>query len=306
MIRRLAVHHEKILLALAAAALTASSTWWWRQQGGINLLRSRPEARRLTGAAFEPSNLPRPATLAAAWSPASAQSHGQGWRYELFTPPVIYYNRLARSFTVTPPLDRAGAGLSGGLELLAVRPEQFRLQLMGYFGEPDDYLAAFTSPLRPETLLARTGRRFEHLGLTLKSFTVKKVLVEHHDDRPVYEVAALAVVTDEQTGAEVLLDSRVRKFTDVPLAVFRTVTTGRPREMREGDTFTDDNSTYRVERIQLDPPEVVISRTAPGLPQPEISVLHPRAGLAGGRTGRTPKAGPFSPSSAPALATAGK
>jgi hypothetical protein len=272
----LKTNYDKILVALAVAVLAVSCLWQWQQQPFLRRLRSQSVAPQLAGVLYELANLRLPDATAAVWSKPPSQSHGSGWLYEVFTPPVIYYNTLAKSFTVTPPLYQADAVTPFGLELLAVKQEQYRLQLVGYFGGPGDYLAAFVSPNNPETLLAREGRRFDALGLTLKSFDVKKVLVEHNDPWPVYDVAALAILRDDKGGADVVLDSRARKFTDTPVAVLKLLTgDARPRELHEGDTFADDKSTYRVERIQLDPPEVVVARQTPGLPVPETRVLHP-------------------------------
>jgi hypothetical protein len=285
----LQARYEKILLGLAVLSLTASSGWLGRQQGELRRLRALPVAEQLGGSLYEPANLPLPESGIAVWPKAPAQAQGPGWLYEVFTPPVIYYHAPGRSFTVTAPTFHGDLTDPFGLELLAVQQEQFRLQLAGYFGAPGDYLVAFTSPAQPETLFAREGRRFAELGLTLKSFDVRKILVEPGDERPVYDVAALAVLTDDRTGGEVVLDSRARKYTDTPLAVLQPLTGGARREVREGDTFADETSTYRIERIQLDPPEVVVARTTPGLPQPETRILRPaapRGGLAG------PAAGP--------------
>lgn len=71
--------------------------------------------------------------------------------------------------------------------------------------------------------------------------------------------------------------------------------------MHEGDTFADEGATYRIERIQLDPPEVVMARTAPGLPVPEMRVLRPPAQLAGKTTKPKPK--PLAPQPAAGVAT---
>ncbi|MDI1337580.1 MAG: hypothetical protein PSU94_15465 [Lacunisphaera sp.] len=304
MIRLLQIRYDKLLFALAAALAAASCLWLWRQQGDIRRLHALPVAASLAGAAYEPAGLHLPETKAAAWPKAPAQSHGSGWLYEVFTPPVIYYNTLARSFTVTPPMYPGETNTPFGLELLAVKQEQFRLQLVGYFGAPGDYLAAFTSSRQPETLLARAGRHFEGLGLILKSFDVRKITVVHNDPWPVYDIAALAVLTDEETGADVVLDSRARKFTDTPLAVLQALTGGPRREVREGDTFDDENSTYRIERIQLDPPEVVVARTTSGLPQPETKILHPAA-KSGGIAGKATKPKPLSARPARAMAASG-
>ena len=163
-----------------------------------------------------------------------------------------------------------------GVQLVGVKHGLFRLQLVGYFGSPGNYLLAFESPGSPETMLARVGKRFAELGLTLKSFEVKKVPVEHAEPWPVYDVAGIATLIDERTGAEVILDTRGRKLTDASLAVLQSPGKGsKPRELREGDSYADAGASYRVERIQLDPAEVVVSRTVPGLPVPETRALRP-------------------------------
>ncbi len=179
-----------------------------------------------------------------------------------------------KSLTVTPPLNPTDDSTSVGLELIEVKLEPYRLQLAGYFGEPGDYVAVFVSSAQPETLLARRGRRLGQLGLTLQSIEVRKVEVANTDGLPVYDVAALAVLLDEKTGEEVVLDNRLRKLSDTPLAVLRLSAAGAtPRTLHEGDSLADEAATYRVERIQLDPREVVVARQTPGLLPPETRVI---------------------------------
>ncbi len=297
--------YEKRLVSFAAAALAISAGWTWTHHVDIRRLRQQPLVGEPSGAAHVPSGLVRPETKPATWTKPAAQSSGGGWLYEVFTPPVIYYNAVAKSFTVTPPMHLTEGGPPFGLDLLDVKLEPYRLQLVGYFGAPGDYLAAFVSPDQPETLLARNGRRFEQLGLTLKSFDVQKIVVAHTDARPVYDVAAFAVLFDEQTGAEVVLDNRTRKLTDTPLAVLRLPAAGGlPRTLHEGDTFSDVTANYRIERIQLDPPEVLVVRQTPGLPLPEIRMLRP-VGWEGGLPGRAVPAQKFPTSPKAGLATNG-
>jgi len=296
--------YDKLVLIVALAALVLSVAWAWREQAGIRHLKHEATTPVLSGPAYAPTAWRLPETTVAAWPKAPAQSQGGGWLYEVFTPPVIYYNTAARSFAVSPPSLLAEPGVVVfGLKLLAVKLEPYRLQLMGYFGTPGDYLAAFVSPQSPETMLARAGRRFEQLGLTLKSFDVRKVAVESGEQGPVYDIAALAVLQDEQTGAEVVLDSRARKLTDTPLAVFWLAGAGgKSRDLHEGDAFADEDATYRIERIQLDPPEVVVARTTPGLPVPEMRVLRPSPQLAG----KAAKPKPFAAQPAQGVATTGQ
>ncbi|AOS45563.1 hypothetical protein Verru16b_02646 [Lacunisphaera limnophila] len=269
-------HYEKLLLATASGVVFAGCAWVWQAQPALQAVRSEPEQPVFTGEA-PPRLEPGLPLTKHRWTSPSAQSEGADWRYEVFTPPVIYYNAAARSFAVTPPQYAAEATETVfGLELLAVKRAPYRLQLAGYIGAPGDYLAAFVSSEVPQTLLVRPGRRLEPLGLTLQRFDVRKIAIESDAPGPVYDIAAQAVLLDEQTGAEVLLDSRETKFTDTPLAVFQAPDgKGPARELQAGDSFSDSDATYRIERIQLDPPEVIVARSTPGLAVPETRILRP-------------------------------
>ncbi|MBX3735625.1 MAG: hypothetical protein KF715_02960 [Candidatus Didemnitutus sp.] len=274
------VSFEKSLALLALAGVLGSAAWWWQQQPTLRRLRVERVGTDLIDAPYATAALPALDAVPAAWRKPAAQSSGGDWIYELFTPPVIYYHATARAFTVTPPSYLAEKNnLPFGLELLAVKREPFRLQLVGYVGAPGDIVAAFVSQQTPETLLARTGSRFEQLGLALKSFEVRKVNLAPGAEQPVYDVAGVATLRDERTGAEVTLDTRGPKLTDTPLAVLRAVTDAKakPRTLHVGDTFQQDDATFRIEHIQLDPPEVVVAKQTAGLPYPETRVLKPEA-----------------------------
>lgn len=280
MISSLRLPAEKIAFGVALVAVAGAGLWWWGQQEGLRALRTSPVAATLTGEAYARAEFKAPARVPKAWGKPAVQSQGGGWVYEIFTPPVIYFHASARAFSVTPPSVFQDGALAFGLELLDVRRELYRLQLMGYLGSTQDYLGTFVSPQISETLLARPGRRFEELGLTLKDFAVRKVNVAAPGELPVYDIAAFAVVHDERTGEEVTLDNRERRFTDTPLAILRLGAQAKPREVREGDEFAENDATYRIERIQLYPPEVVVAKQVPGLPFPELRVLKPAGAVA--------------------------
>lgn len=287
---------EKALTLLALAAAAGAVVWWWRQQAPLRRLQAELVAPQISGADYAPAALPDTIASAKPWGRPAAQSSGAGWIYELFTPPVIYYHATTRTFTVMPPLHFAEqTNLPFGLELLAVKREPFRLQLVGYIGAPGDYTAAFVTEQSPETLLARSGKRFDQLGLALKSFEIRRIALDPRAAQPVYDVAAVATLHDERDGTEVTLDTRGPKLTDTPLAVLRVVTDakGKPRVLHQGDTFQQDDATFRVEHIQLDPPEVVVAKHTAGLPYPETRVL--KIETAGKSTDATATAKRFQP-----------
>jgi len=287
-------HGEKLGLAGALALVLVATGWWWRQRPERAALRRTPVGVALTGAAHEPIVFAAPEIKPPVWTRPAAQSRGAEWRYELFTPPNLRYDAVTRAFTVAPsagdpapgekPSGKAADAEVFGLELLAVKREPYRLQLVGYAGAPGDYLAAFVSSRSAETFLARPGRRFAELGLTFERFAVEKLTGTDAGGLPALDIAALAVLRDEQTGEEITLDDRARRLTDVPVAVLRLGgVKNRPRELRLGDTWQSRAEVYRLERIQLDPPEVVVARQTPGSSQPELRVLRPVPGVGGSK-----------------------
>ena len=168
----------------------------------------------------------------------------------------------------TPPQIVSVAG-GGGCELLAVKREPYRLQLAGYFGAPGNYTATLVSPGSAETWHAHEGQRSEALGLTLKSFSLRR-----HGSG--FEPSACAQIWDERQQELVTLVGHELRLTDTPLAILRLGSpAGRAREFRVGDAFRDGVTICRIERIQLDPAEVEIAREQPGQPIPERQLLKP-------------------------------
>jgi hypothetical protein len=269
---------EKLMLAAALLLLAASVTWAFAEHPRVASHRRPARRTARAGSKWHAVAPPVPDGDTARWAEPVAQPDGPGWIYEIFTPPAIYYDPVGKSFSVTSPPNRVDAPAlpnpdAFDVELLTVRLEPFRLQLTGYVGTPGNYTGIFVSPANPETILARPGRSFPKLGLRLKELSVVKAPVVHRDPWPVYEVAAIAVLEDEQDGAEVRLDSRTRALTHTPVAVLRLG--GGRSELHEGDFLPGDRSAYRIKRIQLDPPEVEVVRLNARRAVPETRVLRP-------------------------------
>ena len=190
------------------------------------------------------------------------------WRGDLFNPPDVE----------RPSPQIVGIANGVGCELLAVKREPYRLQLAGYFGAPGDYTATFVSPGSPAALQARVGHRFESLGLTLKSFALKRREAERNSGVPDFELTACAEIWDERRQEAVILVGHELLLTDTPLAILRFgPSSTRPGEFRVGDAFRDGRGDCRIEDIRLDPAEVVILREQSGHMTPERIVLKPIA-----------------------------
>ncbi|HWA24702.1 MAG TPA: hypothetical protein VG734_03430 [Lacunisphaera sp.] len=279
---RTKVEYDKLGFGLAVVFAGLSVTWAGRQFRTLQDMLGPEFSLGKPEATYQAEGWPEVAAAGREWVAPIPQVRGNGWLYEVFAPPLLAYDKTKGAFalaTARPSVERVG--LTEGPELLQVQRQPYRLQLVGYFTSADGYLAAFASPLQPDTLLARPGGRFEELGLVFRRFEMRKVAVGRNEAGPVSEVTGVAVLYDERAGTEVELDSRTRRFTDTALAVIRLPgVRGQTRELIEGDSLSFAGATYRVTRIQFAPPEVVIIENAPGLSNPEEKTLRPAAPLA--------------------------
>jgi hypothetical protein len=277
------VHFEKFLAGLGVAGLAASAVWTWAERPRAHSIR--PLVSHPAGGGAE-TRLEREQDSDgdATWNAPGTQPHGSGWVYEIFTPPVIYYDATAKSFAVASPslvpsTAPSSEEIATAVELLDVKPAPYRLQLVGYFLAAGGYTGIFSRPDSGETILARAGRRFPDLGLELRDLTVTKVEVGRRAAQPIFDVAALALLHDAQADADVTLDSRARRFTNIPLAVIRNrAGGGKAQEMRTGDEFQSKRETYRIEQIQLDPAEVRVAWVTAGGIEPQTCILRPSFG----------------------------
>ncbi|MBA3849662.1 MAG: hypothetical protein C0502_06660 [Opitutus sp.] len=258
----------------AGALPLASLLWWHSQRDHRARLRGASGQVVLTGRSYERVTWDEP-VAPKTWD-RPGQRDGAAWRFDLFTPETLYFHAASGLFTVAPvrPAHFEGAP-PFGLELLDVRREHFRLQLVGYAGRAADLWAIMESPLNGETFVVREGARFAALGLALESLQLRGTDEKTSGGPLPAETAAVAILHDERKGETVTLHSHERKYTDVPLARLRIDSAGKPRMAREGDVLTAADATYRVERIRLDPPEVVVAKHTEGLSLPEIRILTP-------------------------------
>ena len=281
--RILLCHLEKLAAAAAALAFAASAGWAWtglpRDRTPVTSLRS--PSRLAHGGERWAEEIP--AESAAPWPEPGAQSGGPDWVYDLFTPPAIYYHPQTKSFAVGPPrnlAERTSEATEDAfeVELVVVRPEPYRLQLVGYFGVPGNYTGVFTSWRTRETLFGRAGRQFADLALTVKTVDVSRVAAGGGEAGAWCETTASAVVEEEQTGNEVTLSTRERRLTDALVATLRRRGADEQRELHVGDDWRCGPATYRVARLHLKPAGALVTRIGAGEPHPDTRLLLPEPG----------------------------
>lgn len=274
-----ALSSDKVLFGAAALLAVASAAGF----GWITFTHpsaaSTPLPRvELATSPYEPTAPEAPAVRTETWAAPVAQSRGREWIYDAFTPPEIFYNARSKQFTVRPPsslLDEESLE-AFGLELVAVRPEPFRLQLIGYVGGEGTWRGTFQNAATGEVFLGFAGRRVPSLGVTIRSLDVSLQPIRIGENTTVRQRVASAVVLDERTNREVTLTHRERFFTGTLTAFVAAPGETATREVREGDTFKIGAASYRIESVKTTPVSIEVSKESPTLSQPDRRVLLPR------------------------------
>jgi hypothetical protein len=209
------------------------------------------------------------------WTPPVSQSRGREWVYDTFTPPQIFFNPRSKQFTVKPPAGfvEGEPEEAFGLELVAVKPEPFRLQLIGYVGDEGNWRGTFENLVTHETFLAGAGRRVPNLALYIKALEVRAQPIASGTGMTTQQRVATAVIHDEKTGRDLTLTHRERHFTSTLTAFVAVPGENGTREVRVGDSFKLGTANYRIDKITLTPATVEVTKESSTLLQPDRRVL---------------------------------
>ncbi len=206
----------------------------------------------------------RPQSVSALWEKPQSQSRGEDWIFDVFTPPVLYYNPASREFTVTSPeisiADAKDPWKAFEIELVEVRQRPYRLQLKGYAGDDGNYVAHFELLDTNETLLAKAGKLLHEAGVKVLSFEVKQMEVKQEGSMPVFENVGVARLLDYESNEEVFLTNLETKiFSDLEAKV-RSTEDGQVYVVREGSQVELDNGSYVIGALSHNPQEAMVTK----------------------------------------------
>ena len=276
-----ALPQEKVTLlaalGLAVASAAVCGAILWRQNSST---QAAVVAVDFPDTPYPPAVTEAEVVKTDTWTPPAPQSRGRDWVYDAFTPPEIFYNARTKHFTVKPPAAPVEEGgvveEAFGVELVSVRPEPFRLQLIGYVGGPGTYKGLFENIATGEAFLATAGRKVPKLNLTIQRFEVRPVEVKIPGSMTTRQLVASAVIVDDKTHAEVTITHRERRFTGELSAFVAQTGEAATREVRKGESFILGDVSYKVEKIELSPPSIDLAKDSPTLTQPDRRTLSPR------------------------------
>ena len=224
--------------------------------------------------------LSNPESAPEIWAAPKVPEGASEWLFDVFTPPVIYYDIENQEFSVTPPDSGMGGARAEsapfGLELVEVKRTPYRIQLVGYVGSEGDYIATFEDVDAGETFLARPGRPVEGPGIVVLSLRVEKVREQLGGGSTVHDTRATAVIRDLRQDREVTLVQKTRFMNDVPTAVFRVPGAfARRIEGKRGETLTVGDARYTVGLVTLEPPAAEVTLELVAESRMEVRRLEP-------------------------------
>lgn len=268
--RRLLQYADKLALVGCVLLFLASAVWAALRFQRLEEIAEVNPAMGIAAAKHEPSPVQLPTIAQVAWPEPTNQSRGSEWIYDVFTPPVLYYDPRTREFTVTRPnLNVAVAAPNETpfeVELISVRQEPYRIQLVGYAGNDTEYIAHFEIVDTRAVVLGRPGAVYpENKGdFTVRSFEVRRVTSSSHESMPVVESIGFATILDGRTGREVTLTTRERLMLPRLQCVLRTrVFPTEEHALREGMKITVNGYDYLIVQLSLNPAQAVVSRRPP-------------------------------------------
>lgn len=244
-------------------------------------------------AAYAASGLTAPTVLTSDWKEAGPQSAGAEWIYQVFTPPKIYYTN--GEFSVEAPTHVVAPPPPFGVELVAIKPDLFRLQVVGFYMENGVPIGTFTNMQSGDTFLAQAGLPVPDLDLTIRDFAIKDAPVPGlPPDNDLTEPAAFANVVDSKTGTVTPLSSQSRVLNGPPFIVFKIIAGDRMGELiqdvKAGGSFKVGDSTFTVGDVKESPIQAVVTKVSPSIKDgtPDTQTLTPGSSKANNASSKAP------------------
>lgn len=272
-----AISLDKILLGAASALVVGAGVWMVLQPSKFH---HKSLSTASTTVAYQPIGVDAPKVTTSTWPPAPEQSTGKNWIFDVFTPPEIYYYPDTKKFEIKrvvlkeDPIPKPPEPF--GVKLKEVKPDVFRLQLVGYVGKSDsEYRGNFENTLSGKTIIGGAGKEFPDLGLKVKTFDVKRKVTTIPGRTPIIDIEAIAVVVDVKTGDEITLTNKRRYVQGEPFAIFTPEGSEEPIRKKAGETFSIGDLNYTIESIVVEPPSAVVRKEGPKLEKPVTETLTP-------------------------------
>lgn len=214
-----------------------------------------PEA----GQALIESELATVVVEKAVWPEPPSQTGGEDWLFEVFTPPVIYFDEATRSFRLTPPIAPPDPE-PFGLEVATLRREPYRLQYGAHHGVEGNYLIEIHDLKEDEWYRGRVGQRIDDAGCVITRFRAWKdrVQPEVPGATPYVVDRVELVLQDLRENAEVVLGREQKLREDITIGV--ELHNGTRASMQVREPLVTGDATYLITRLDYEANLLTVQR----------------------------------------------
>jgi hypothetical protein len=224
-----------------------------------------PAAAPMGERGLEPVDLTVRASPGGFWEEPLVQSAGGDWIFDVFTPPIIFFNPHTSEFTLTPPLARP-VEPPFGIELVRVDRPLYRLQYAAHVGEEGRFLIEVHDLENERWVRARQGQALEDADARIVRFSVERVRVSSDDpgQTAFVEDRVRLVIFDERLGEEVTL-TREPRYDEGFLVEVRDVSGTIHAFPRSGPLVLPTGEFHLVDLVP-EPPSIRVERRTPDSP----------------------------------------
>lgn len=251
-------HGEKIA-AIASGFVFLVAVVWFFAGGEASSVGASPPAGADSFEVVSFSASDMPSTVE--WGQPTAQG-SPNWIFDIFTPPVIYYDEESGIFTVTPPFPGADSTDNAfELQLVAFRPEPFRFQLVSYAGAKGNYVLTLEDLETGKDVFCSPSELLSGLGVKVIDFSENRVVAASNQvgTTEAFDLVGEAVVEVQASGKRFTLRHDEITYRDKPKLEFRT-NSDRLLYLQEGESWGSEIASYRVQSVNMSQQSVTMQR----------------------------------------------
>lgn len=190
---------------------------------------------------------------------------GINWIFDLFTPPVIYYDEETGTFTVTPPFPDSGpVEETFELELVEISPVPFRYQLVSYAGARGNYVLTLEDLETGKDIFCSPHENLTEQRLRILDFTEKRIVAESslEGSTEAFDLIGEAIIQEEDTGTRYSLFLNQITYVDKPAAQFLS-RNGETLFLSVGESWASSGANYTIKEINLNEESASVEKTYP-------------------------------------------
>ena len=197
------------------------------------------------------------------WPDPAVGAADNAWVFDVFTPPVIYYDRETGGFSVSPPeltapLEPEILAKPFGIKLVRVVRDPYRLQLIGYSGTEAEPLGIFRNNVTGAGVVARAGEVFPELGLEIRGLVVRREDSIVPYSMPLREIVAVAEIWDEREQRFLRLSSARAASNAQPVAEIRLSGSSELRTVRTDMRIETEQGIFEISGVFSEPDSISV------------------------------------------------